>query len=106
MQRDMPGSVDRTLIAGARPTPLAFLFRLGGSRRGDVVRVDPAGTLIAEDPAINGAGSVQVRAGFEEGTWFVEAAMIEVRGRPLRTALQDGDRIVVAGAQLAFRIVD
>ena len=93
-------------MVGALPAPLAFLFRLRGSRHGDVVRVDPAGTLIAEDPATDGPGSIQIRVGFEEGTWHIEAAGVEVQGRPLRIALQDRDRILVAGAELAFRIVD
>ena len=106
MQRDRVVSVDPTLLVGARPAPLAFLFRLGGSRHGDVLRVDPAGTLIAEDPATAGAGPVRIRVGFEEGAWFIEAVGVEVQGRPLRIVLRDRDRIVVAGADLAFRIVD
>ena len=93
-------------MVGAPPAPMAFLFRLRGSRHGDVLRVDPAGTLIAEDPATDGPGSIQIRVGFEEGAWFIAATGVAVQGRPLRTALKDRDRIVVAGTELAFRIVD
>jgi pSer/pThr/pTyr-binding forkhead associated (FHA) protein len=112
-ERDMS---DETVIIPKAPPSFAYLFWLGGTRRGDHAMVRTSGTTIgrASDADVRlddeTASAEHARIRKEQGEWYLydlaSANTTKVGGQPVtRRRLSDGDRLQIGLTEFAFRDV-
>jgi pSer/pThr/pTyr-binding forkhead associated (FHA) protein len=108
---------DRTVLIRRRPQSFAYLFWVGGARRGEHAPLEAGGTttigrgehadVILDDETVS---AEQARIRLEQDNWFLyDLAAVnttEVAGQPVhRRQLEDGDRITFGRTEMVFRVL-
>jgi pSer/pThr/pTyr-binding forkhead associated (FHA) protein len=107
---------DDTVVLSGSALPLAYVFWLTGTRRGNHAALRPEGTTIGGGNQVDvgvddqGLAAEHATIRLEGDTWYLydvaSSGRTKVAGVVVhRHALDDGDRITLGETELAFRVL-